>query len=114
MKSRSGRGTPVSGEENKPPPGGSSTALKLVDVTVSYGRFIAVERATFSIDVGECVAMVGPNGSGKSSIGMACAGRFPPPVPSRYLMKKHREATRPGWRSGEWSWFRNAASSFPR
>ena len=74
MKSRSGMGEAVSGEANEPPSGRSTTALKLVDVTVSYGQFIAVERATFSIDVGECVAMVGPNGSGKSSIGMACAG----------------------------------------
>jgi branched-chain amino acid transport system ATP-binding protein len=74
MKSKTGTGVAVSDTANKPQPGMGRSALKLVDVAVSYGRFIAVERASFNIDIGECVAMVGPNGSGKSSIGMACAG----------------------------------------
>jgi branched-chain amino acid transport system ATP-binding protein len=74
MKSKTATGAAVSNAADKPQPGMGKNALRLLDVGVSYGRFIAVERASFTIDIGECVAMVGPNGSGKSSIGMACAG----------------------------------------
>jgi branched-chain amino acid transport system ATP-binding protein len=51
--------------------------LDVAGVSVTYGKFIAVEHASFTVHTGECVAMVGPNGSGKSSLGMAVAGLVP-------------------------------------
>lgn len=49
-------------------------ALEVTAVSVSYGKFIAVETATMRMDPGECVALVGPNGHGKSSLVNAIAG----------------------------------------
>jgi branched-chain amino acid transport system ATP-binding protein len=49
-------------------------ALEVEDVSVSYGKFVAVESVTFSVAAGECVAVIGPNGHGKSSMVTAVAG----------------------------------------
>jgi branched-chain amino acid transport system ATP-binding protein len=49
-------------------------ALEIEGVSVSYGKFIAVESVTLSVGVGECVAVIGPNGHGKSSMVTAVAG----------------------------------------
>lgn len=54
------------------PPGGA--ALEVDSVSVSYGKFVAVESVTFSVRAGECVAVIGPNGHGKSSLVTAVAG----------------------------------------
>jgi branched-chain amino acid transport system ATP-binding protein len=51
-----------------------SVALEVEGVSVSYGKFVAVESVTFSVGVGECVAVIGPNGHGKSSMVTAIAG----------------------------------------
>ncbi len=56
------------------PPAGEAMALAVSDLSVTYGDFVAVERASFEVAEGECVAIVGPNGNGKSSIAMAVAG----------------------------------------
>ena len=47
--------------------------LRVTDMKVTYGDFVAVERASFSVRAGECVAIIGPNGNGKSSIALAIA-----------------------------------------
>ncbi len=52
----------------------TATALEVQGVSVSYGKFVAVESATFSVEAGECVAVIGPNGHGKSSMVTAVAG----------------------------------------
>ena len=49
-------------------------ALEVEGVSVSYGKFVAVESVTFSVGAGECVAVIGPNGHGKSSMVTAVAG----------------------------------------
>src|ERR1700733_6085089 len=49
-------------------------ALEVTDVSVSYGKFLAVESVTLSLAAGECVAVIGPNGHGKSSMVTAVAG----------------------------------------
>ncbi len=51
-----------------------TSALEVAGVSVSYGKFIAVETATMHMAPGECVALVGPNGHGKSSLVNAIAG----------------------------------------
>src|SRR6185437_3195699 len=49
-------------------------ALEVADLSVSYGKFVAVESVTLSVAAGECVAVIGPNGHGKSSMVTAVAG----------------------------------------
>jgi branched-chain amino acid transport system ATP-binding protein len=49
-------------------------ALEVDGLSVSYGKFVAVESVTFSVGAGECVAIIGPNGHGKSSMVTAVAG----------------------------------------
>src|ERR1700758_2957189 len=49
-------------------------ALEVAGVSVSYGKFVAVESVTLSVAAGECVAVIGPNGHGKSSMVTAVAG----------------------------------------
>ena len=49
-------------------------ALEIEGVSVSYGKFVAVESVTLSVGAGECVAVIGPNGHGKSSMVTAVAG----------------------------------------
>jgi branched-chain amino acid transport system ATP-binding protein len=51
-----------------------AVALEIEGVSVSYGKFVAVESVTLSVGVGECVAVIGPNGHGKSSMVTAVAG----------------------------------------
>src|ERR1700726_2242020 len=49
-------------------------ALEVADLSVSYGKFVAVESVTLSVAAGECVAVIAPNGHGKSSMVTAVAG----------------------------------------
>jgi branched-chain amino acid transport system ATP-binding protein len=49
-------------------------ALAAADIAVWYGKFQAVESASFDIGPGEFVSLVGPNGHGKSSLVGALAG----------------------------------------
>jgi len=51
-----------------------AAALEVSDVSVRYGKFVAVESVTLSVAAGECVAVIGPNGHGKSSLVTAVAG----------------------------------------
>lgn len=50
------------------------TALSADGVGVCYGKFTAVESASFSLAEGELLALIGPNGHGKSSLVNAVAG----------------------------------------
>jgi branched-chain amino acid transport system ATP-binding protein len=52
----------------------SEDVLSVAELSVSYGDFLAVQRADFHVEAGECVAVIGPNGNGKSSIALAIAG----------------------------------------
>jgi branched-chain amino acid transport system ATP-binding protein len=49
-------------------------ALAVAGMSVSYGDFLAVQRADFEVGAGQCVAVVGPNGNGKSSIALGIVG----------------------------------------
>jgi branched-chain amino acid transport system ATP-binding protein len=48
--------------------------LAAADVAVWYGKFQAVESASFHLRAGEFVSIIGPNGHGKSSLVGALAG----------------------------------------
>jgi len=49
-------------------------ALRLDDVSFSYGRVPALERVSFSVAPGERVALLGRNGAGKSTVVRLVAG----------------------------------------
>lgn len=53
-------------------------AIELADVTVAYGRHVAVHRLSARFEAGSLTAVVGPNGAGKSSLLSAMAGRHTP------------------------------------
>ena len=52
----------------------TSGALEVENVSVHYGKFIAVSSASFSLSPGDFVAVIGPNGHGKSSLVNSLAG----------------------------------------
>ena len=46
---------------------GSDAILRLSDLTVRYGAFVAVDRLSLELRPGELFGLLGPNGAGKSS-----------------------------------------------
>jgi branched-chain amino acid transport system ATP-binding protein len=52
----------------------TSGALEVENVSVHYGKFIAVSAASFALAPGDFVAVIGPNGHGKSSLVNSLAG----------------------------------------
>jgi zinc/manganese transport system ATP-binding protein len=50
------------------PLSGASDAVRIDDVSVTYGRVVALDRISLTIPRGTSVALVGPNGSGKSTL----------------------------------------------
>jgi ABC-type multidrug transport system ATPase subunit len=46
---------------------GPDTILRLCDLTVRYGAFVAVDQLSLEIRPGEVFGLLGPNGAGKSS-----------------------------------------------
>ena len=45
----------------------SDAILRLTDLTVRYGAFLAVDRLNLELRPGELFGLLGPNGAGKSS-----------------------------------------------
>lgn len=54
-----------------------SLRLLVQDLSVTYGRHRAVDRAHLAVPEGKVVALLGPNGAGKSSVLRAIAGLAP-------------------------------------
>ncbi|HVO36424.1 MAG TPA: ABC transporter ATP-binding protein [Gemmatimonadales bacterium] len=72
------------GATNAPRVGAASSGavFELSDVTVRYtgaaaGGPPALERVSFAVRAGECVAVVGPNGAGKTTLLRALLGQVP-------------------------------------
>jgi ABC-2 type transport system ATP-binding protein len=52
--------------------------LSVRDLTVKYGRRVAVDAVSLDVDAGEIVGLLGPNGAGKSTLLLAMAGALEP------------------------------------
>src|ERR1700742_424382 len=49
-------------------------AIRITDLTKSYGRFVAVDRVSIDIAAGEFFMIVGPSGCGKTTLLRILAG----------------------------------------
>ncbi|MFN5719910.1 MAG: ATP-binding cassette domain-containing protein, partial [Bradyrhizobium sp.] len=56
--------------------------LDVRDLSVAFGRSVAVDGISFSIKRGECVALVGESGSGKSVSALSVVKLLPSPTAS--------------------------------
>ncbi len=68
--------------------------LDVRDLSVAFGKTLAVDRVSFSIRRGECVALVGESGSGKSVSALSILKLLPYPAashPSGTIHFKGRE-----------------------
>ncbi|MAC80943.1 MAG: ABC transporter ATP-binding protein [Rhodobacteraceae bacterium] len=52
--------------------------LEVRDLTVTYGKHVALDRASLTVEKGRMVAILGANGAGKSSLLGAIGGRVKP------------------------------------
>jgi branched-chain amino acid transport system ATP-binding protein len=52
-------------------------ALRVADLTVTYGPVVAVSDLSFCVEPGETLVLLGPNGAGKTSAVEAIAGLLP-------------------------------------
>lgn len=57
---------------------GNAAAIDLDDVSIRYGKVLAVDRLTLEIPAGEIFGLLGPNGSGKSTTLAGIAGSLEP------------------------------------
>ena len=55
-----------------------SDLLSVSDLTVRFGRRLALDRVSFDVPPGETVAVVGPNGAGKTTLFRAVLGALEP------------------------------------
>ena len=63
-------------------------AIKVEDLTVSYGPVPALLDVSVDIPAGELIGVIGPNGSGKSTLIKSMMGFIKPDVGQVYLFEK--------------------------
>ena len=52
--------------------------LRVDDLTVHYGRLLALNGVSLNVDSGELLVIVGPNGAGKTTLAKSIAGFVSP------------------------------------
>lgn len=57
--------------------GGENAALRVQDVTVTFGGRVAVDHVTFAAEAGSIVGLIGSNGAGKTTLMNAICGFVP-------------------------------------
>lgn len=55
----------------------SNTLLDVKEITVRYGKAIAIDKVSLSVSEGDVVSMVGANGAGKTTVMRAISGLTP-------------------------------------
>ncbi|MGH9418693.1 MAG: ATP-binding cassette domain-containing protein, partial [Thermoanaerobaculia bacterium] len=73
----------------------TGTAIGIFDLTVRYGRTIAVDRVSLSVAKGGVYALVGRNGAGKSSLVRCLLGQQKPAHGSVALFGEDSWSRRP-------------------
>jgi ABC-2 type transport system ATP-binding protein len=53
-------------------------AIEASDLSKSYGRVLALEKVSFSVDKGEVIGLLGPNGAGKTTLMKILTGYLQP------------------------------------
>jgi len=53
-------------------------AIEATDLSKSYGRVLALEKVSFSVDKGEVIGLLGPNGAGKTTLMKVLTGYLQP------------------------------------
>jgi manganese/zinc/iron transport system ATP- binding protein len=83
-------------------------ALSAHDLTVNYGKTVALDKVSFEIPRGACCAVVGPNGGGKSTLFKCALGLVKPVEGSvavlgdKYTPKVHRVSYIPQRSEVDW------------
>jgi branched-chain amino acid transport system ATP-binding protein len=54
-----------------------TTMLEAKDLTVSYGKLMAVKGVSFAVEEGKIATIIGPNGAGKTTLLKALIGQLP-------------------------------------
>ena len=72
----------------------TNIAIRVEDLTVSYGPVPALLDVSVEIPAGELVGVIGPNGSGKSTLIKSMLGFIKPDVGEVYLFDKEVSQTR--------------------
>ena len=52
--------------------------LEVEDVSMRFGKFVALNKVTTTFEAGRLSAIIGPNGAGKSTFFNVVSGAFPP------------------------------------
>jgi branched-chain amino acid transport system ATP-binding protein len=79
-----------------------SDALRVEEVSMSFGKFNALKGVSLSVNSGERRAVIGPNGAGKSTLFNTIAGQYRPTSGHIYLNGQETTGFRPDqmWEHG--------------
>ena len=58
--------------------------IEVKNVTKKYGKFIAVDNISFTINEGEIIGLLGPNGAGKTTLFNLLTGVYEPSEAYRF------------------------------
>jgi ABC-2 type transport system ATP-binding protein len=93
--------TPRHVEEIEPPAAGAQPVVSVRSVSKHYGRIVAVDEASFSLDSGRVTGFLGPNGAGKTTVLRLLLGLAEPSGGAALVFgRRYRELEQPARRVG--------------
>jgi ABC-2 type transport system ATP-binding protein len=80
QQTRGSRPAPTEALQSAAPPGGSRSdpVVEVRDLERRFGKFVAVDHASFTVRRGEIFGLLGPNGAGKTTTFRMLCGLLPP------------------------------------